>query len=962
MNLVGKLSISGGKGGGAADWEDLKDKPFETLGDDFKVENGELQLAAEPVTEVDWDDIQNKPAFATVATSGDYDDLSNKPTIPVVPTDVSAFNNDAGYITNSALDGYATEQYVDDAIDDIDLSNYATQTDLQQVEDEIPQADGTTIIDNNGVWSASSAGVDIDNKSIIKNADDELQTAVPLYTEEVFHPATVTYGPGLFFDTFTYPSGIDIDCGLDTNSNTITLLQYYDVAMQLTDGTIWTGRWNTSSSDPSYYGGGGTITFTDGSESISSELYWQYEELVSSNYGYRIHIYMNGQVIDNGNVSKLIFVPVDPADTLESQLTALGLSNYWDSFDNSYTERIVHKLPSEYYDKVENAREGYVSSVYNNHAAGIQGYNIKVEPTYTAQDDYFIDLRLDIDNGLVNNNENIETFVGGGFRNLNYNGGPNVVKDGNDYYIPGAELYLNDGDIMPCRVGVNYSDGSYRPCYGTISLSGNTITVDGLEKAIKSITYNSSDDIWEIEVPTNVTNIYDFQYFSTTTTKQNIDAYFLPIDNQTIKRNADGDIYADVSSGTTPNWNATSRQDGYIQNKPAIKAGTGNNSVVLNRTGNNVASNSDSLAEGLNTTASGQISHAEGSNTTASGDYSHAEGVGTTASGNTSHAEGANTEAASNTQHVQGKWNVVDSNALYADIIGNGILGTSRSNAEATDWSGNKFLAGDVYVGVTNWTTPTLGATKLEPVSITNTLATGTAIADIDIGGVTTTLYAPAGGAADVPVEWGNSSKNSAILMNSNFMVTSVGQNSVILVSGQAYGRNAICLNSGTVSGDNGLAWGRNTMVAQDAQSGMALGDGVAVHGSYSKGIGRNINMTANTRDRVYIGTELSDGLITNAPKFMRGQYNRYPTRNDPSYLDLLANGTADNARSNAEATDMSGNKYLAGDIYVNVTDWANPQANSIKLANIPAAPTTAGTYSLQVVVDASGNPTYSWI
>lgn len=31
--------------------------------------------------------------------SGDYNDLTNKPTIPVVPTDVSAFNNDVGYLT-----------------------------------------------------------------------------------------------------------------------------------------------------------------------------------------------------------------------------------------------------------------------------------------------------------------------------------------------------------------------------------------------------------------------------------------------------------------------------------------------------------------------------------------------------------------------------------------------------------------------------------------------------------------------------------------------------------------------------------------------------------------------------------------------------------------------------------------------------------------------------------------------
>lgn len=53
------------------------------------------------ITGVDWDDVADKPTFATVATSGSYNDLSNKPAIPTVPTNVSAFTNDAGYITSS---------------------------------------------------------------------------------------------------------------------------------------------------------------------------------------------------------------------------------------------------------------------------------------------------------------------------------------------------------------------------------------------------------------------------------------------------------------------------------------------------------------------------------------------------------------------------------------------------------------------------------------------------------------------------------------------------------------------------------------------------------------------------------------------------------------------------------------------------------------------------------------------
>lgn len=36
----------------------------------------------------------------TTLFSGDYNDLTNKPTIPTVPTNVSAFTNDAGYLTS----------------------------------------------------------------------------------------------------------------------------------------------------------------------------------------------------------------------------------------------------------------------------------------------------------------------------------------------------------------------------------------------------------------------------------------------------------------------------------------------------------------------------------------------------------------------------------------------------------------------------------------------------------------------------------------------------------------------------------------------------------------------------------------------------------------------------------------------------------------------------------------------
>ena len=75
----------------------------------------------------DYNDLSNKPDLtvyaesadlATVATSGSYDDLSNKPTIPTVPTNVSAFTNDAGYLTeHQSLDNYYTKSEVDAELD-----------------------------------------------------------------------------------------------------------------------------------------------------------------------------------------------------------------------------------------------------------------------------------------------------------------------------------------------------------------------------------------------------------------------------------------------------------------------------------------------------------------------------------------------------------------------------------------------------------------------------------------------------------------------------------------------------------------------------------------------------------------------------------------------------------------------------------------------------------------------------
>lgn len=52
--------------------------------------------------------IMNKPNLANVATSGNYNDLESRPQIPQIPENISAFNNDMGYITMDSVPAIPT--------------------------------------------------------------------------------------------------------------------------------------------------------------------------------------------------------------------------------------------------------------------------------------------------------------------------------------------------------------------------------------------------------------------------------------------------------------------------------------------------------------------------------------------------------------------------------------------------------------------------------------------------------------------------------------------------------------------------------------------------------------------------------------------------------------------------------------------------------------------------------------
>ena len=132
------------------------------VGSGLSITNGVLSATGGGVADsVDWSKVQNKPNFANVATSGDYNDLINQPIIPsieglasktyvdtkvaaikvpTVPTKISAFENDAGYLTeHQSLENYITKR---DFATGLDAQNTANLALIREVNERI---DGITV-------------------------------------------------------------------------------------------------------------------------------------------------------------------------------------------------------------------------------------------------------------------------------------------------------------------------------------------------------------------------------------------------------------------------------------------------------------------------------------------------------------------------------------------------------------------------------------------------------------------------------------------------------------------------------------------------------------------------------------------------------------------------------------------------------------------------------------------------
>ena len=89
----------------------------ETVNIEVPTKTSDLNNDSGFITGVSWNDVSDKPTFATVATSGSYDDLNNKPTIPTVNDATLTIQQNGTtvgtFTANSSSDKTANIQCVD---------------------------------------------------------------------------------------------------------------------------------------------------------------------------------------------------------------------------------------------------------------------------------------------------------------------------------------------------------------------------------------------------------------------------------------------------------------------------------------------------------------------------------------------------------------------------------------------------------------------------------------------------------------------------------------------------------------------------------------------------------------------------------------------------------------------------------------------------------------------------------
>ena len=170
-------------------------------------------------------------AVANSAITAALNGKADKGEIPTIPTNVSAFNNDAGYITSSALNGYATEQWVENKgylTEHQSLNNYYTKSETSgatQISTALAsKADTATTYTKSEVDTALSGKQDVSGMTAYATSSD-VESYVSGYT---YDKATIDskVASGGTFDPTQYYTKTATDALLDDKFDVSAFTSY----------------------------------------------------------------------------------------------------------------------------------------------------------------------------------------------------------------------------------------------------------------------------------------------------------------------------------------------------------------------------------------------------------------------------------------------------------------------------------------------------------------------------------------------------------------------------------------------------------------------------------------------------------------------------------------------------------------------------------------------------------------
>lgn len=253
--------------------------------------------------------------------------IKNKPTIPTVPTNVSAFNNDAGYITSAStvFNNYYTKTEGD--------GKYATQNMLNNSVNYL-QTQINNLID---AYGECCTGMTLSGTAVIRTTSTtQLVDIGPANSIQVFKtPAKTIYPAASGSDTFSLGASGNVSCSFKLIEGITTLGQFQQ------------GRWDSVFSLKYQFNGGFTsigqgcfsgstllqiLDFHDGLTEIRGNAFDECNSLRTLTFRSTtpptLALIGNRTALDTLNDTNTSFVIKVPASSLNAYKTASGWSTF----------------------------------------------------------------------------------------------------------------------------------------------------------------------------------------------------------------------------------------------------------------------------------------------------------------------------------------------------------------------------------------------------------------------------------------------------------------------------------------------------------------------------------------------------------------------------------------------------------------------------------------------------------